>query len=124
MANKYLNQQENNYKKVCDEVKKTKNLLKNNTTLIEQIYNKLENGDLYKSEKNSIFTLKKIPNIVKLFGDNNNNMSLNNLQLQIDEVTDFDSDNDEKKSKKSDSSQSLVDFDVVCQQNTTPKSVN
>jgi hypothetical protein len=110
--------QENNYKKVWDEVKKTKNLLKNNTSLIEQLYDKLEKGELSQSEqkKNTIFTSKTFPNVVKLFGDDNNKPLFNNIKLNIDEVNELNSDNDEKKSKKSDSSNSLMDFDVVCEQ--------
>ena len=110
--------QENNYKKVWDEVKKTKNLLKNNTSLIEQLYDKLEKGELSQSEqkKNTIFTSKSFPNVVKLFGDDNNKPLFNNIKLNIDEVNELNSDNDEKKSKKSDSSNSLMDFDVVCEQ--------
>jgi hypothetical protein len=110
--------QEDNYKKVWDEVKKTKNLLKNNTSLIEQLYDKLEKGELSQSEqkKNTIFTSKSFPNVVKLFGDDNNKPLFNNIKLNIDEVNELNTDNDEKKSKKSDSSNSLMDFDVVCEQ--------
>jgi hypothetical protein len=110
--------QENNYKKVWDEVKKTKNLLINNTSLIEQLYDKLEKGELRQTEqkKNTIFTSKTFPNVIKLFGDVNNKQLLNNIKLNIDEDNKLNSDNDEKKSKKSDSSNSLMDFDVVCEQ--------
>jgi hypothetical protein len=107
--------QENNYKKVWDEVKKTKNLLKNNTSLIEQLYNKLEKGELH--TKDSTLTLNKFPNVIKLFGKNDNN-----IKVQVDEVEDFNSDNDERKSKKSDSSNSLLDFDVVCEKDNKEKS--
>jgi hypothetical protein len=98
--------QENNYKKVWDEVKKTKNLLKNNTSLIEKIYDKLEKGELQcelhnnEAKKNTTAS-KNFPNVIKLFGDITNNMPLfNNVQLNIDEIDELSSDNDEKKSKQ------------------------
>jgi len=112
--------QENNYKKVWDEVKKTKKLLKNNTTLIEKLYDKLEKGELHNNEaKKNTISLKKFPNVIKLFGDITNNIPLfNSIQLNIDEIDELNSDNDEKKSKKSDSSNSQMDFDIVCERDT------
>jgi len=112
--------QENNYKNVWTEVKKTNKLLKNNTNLIEELYDKLEKGELNhtKSKKNTNLT-SNFPNVIKLFGDITNNMpSFSNVQLNIDEIDDLNSDKDEKKSKKSDSSNSLMDFDVVCEEST------
>jgi hypothetical protein len=115
--------QENNYKKVWDEVKKTKNLLKNNTSLIEKIYDKLEKGESNNVAKKNTIASKNFPNVIKLFGDITNNMPLfNNVQLNIDEIDELSSDNDEKKSKKSDSSNSLMDFDVVCEEDNKEKS--
>ena len=121
---------ENNYKKVWDEVNKTKDLLKNNTALIEQLYDNLEKGELHKFEKkkSSRYHSNKYPNVITLLGDNdigNENKSLfNNINLQIDEITEYESDNEEKKSKKSDSSNSLMDIDVVCETNIPEKKVN
>lgn len=119
----FLKYKENNYKKVWEEVKKTKHLLKSNTNLIEQLYDKLEKGELQEVDKNSIFTLKKFPNVIKLFGisDKNKKQFVNNIQSQVDKITDIETDNDEKKSIKSDSSNSLTDFDVVCESNIINK---
>lgn len=109
------NNQENNYKKLWSEVIKTKELLKNNTTLIEDLYDNIEKGkcnNFYPKQSNSIFDINNFPNVVTLFGENNK-PKFKNINLQIDEINDFDSDNDEKKSKKSDSSNSLADFDII-----------
>jgi hypothetical protein len=103
-------QKDDNYKKVWDEVKKSKKLIKNNISMTKELYDKIERGDCNKKENNeSYFTLKKIPNVVKLFGGIVN--ASNVIKFPINEL---DSDNDEKCSKKSDSSNSLMDFDVVC----------
>ena len=123
MEERLFKYQENKYKKVWDEVKKTKHLLKNNSTLIGQIYDKLEKGEFnhkVEEKQNTIFTLKKFPTVIKLFG-NNLKPLMNSINLNMNEVTDFDSDNDEKKSKKSDSSNSLLDFDVVCERDNKEK---
>ena len=111
--------QDKNWKKVWDEVKKTKNLLKNNTDLIEQLYEKLERGEVkdcntLKNKENTVI-LNKFPNVIKLFGNNNKSLKpiFENINLKIQDIKDFDSDNEEKKSRKSDSSNSLLDFDVM-----------
>ena len=60
---------------------------------------------------NFLIHLKKYTNIVQLFG-NKKKVDINNIKLMAEDL--ISSDNEEKKSKKSDSSNSLVDFDVVC----------
>jgi hypothetical protein len=93
------------------EVKKTKSLLKDNICLTEQLYDKLESGELKKEDlKEKTITLKKFPNIIKLF-ESKPKLDINNIKLMAEEIN--DSDNDEKKSKHSNSSNSLMDFDVV-----------
>jgi hypothetical protein len=77
--------------------------------LTEQLYEKLESGELHK--ENKVMSLKKYPNIVQLFGYKKT-VDINNIKLMTEEL--MSSDNEEKKSKKSDSSNSLMDFDVVC----------
>ena len=61
-------------------------------------------------EDNDIFTLnnikKKIGDVVKLIGQEDDN-----IKLQVDDI------HEEKRSKRSDSSNSLMDFDVVCNNN-------
>ena len=83
--------------------------------MTEQLYEKLESGELH-TEKNheqqkTVMNLTKYPNIIQLFG-NKKKIDINNIKLMAEEL--MTSDNEEKKSKNSDSSNSLVDFDVVC----------
>ena len=104
--------EEQKLKKVWNEVKKTKNILKSNSELIENLYEKMEKGEssVNNKNKNKFF---KVPNVVKLFGDK----SLPHISLHIDDENgnENDSDNGEKKSRRSDSSNSLMDFDIVCE---------
>lgn len=99
-----------NIKKEEDK-KKLLKLFKNNKPIVEYLYEKIEKEEIYKYLKgfnnNRIeehYVSPKIGNIVKLAGYNNDNVKLN-----IDEYV-----NDDKRSRKSDSSNSLMDFDVVC----------
>ena len=83
----------------------------NNVT--KNIYDTLEQGQLTTKakdkEKDKPITLKKQAHIVKLFGSPREE----NLSVEIDELA---CDNDEIKSIRSDSSNSLMDIDVVCVQ--------
>ena len=99
-------------KKLLSEIVNTNKLLKNSVQLNKNIYERLENGQVY-NNKDTI-TLKKVSNVVKLFGfgrqsekdDVQNNISddIENLNNNIDEI----------RSIRSDSSNSLMDIDVVC----------
>jgi len=102
------------FKKVWDAVTKTKSLLKDNVILIEKLYDKLEKGEIKcnKDNKSSAFTLKKIPNIVKLFGDKNEKPNFDNIILSVEDIKEIDS--DEIKSIRSDSSNSL-DCVIECE---------
>ena len=98
--------------------KKLLKLFKNNKNIVDRLYEKMEKGELYKYNRkcnieskvppleDNIFSLEnfspKIGNIVKLYGYENDN-------LQIDDIINY-----EKQSKRSDSSNSLMDFDVIC----------
>jgi hypothetical protein len=90
---------------------------KNNKKVVECLYEKMEKGEIYNEKKyneshedNDIFTLnnikKKIGDVVKLIGQEDDN-----IKLQVDDI------HEEKRSKRSDSSNSLMDFDVVCNNN-------
>ena len=82
----------------------------------------MEKGEIYKEIKNcnechedsNILTLHNIKNkigdVIKLRGEDDN------VKLQIDDI------NEEKRSRRSDSSNSLMDFDVVCNDNIEDKS--
>jgi hypothetical protein len=121
-----LKQKEEKEEKKREEIEKKREadknklfkLFKNNENIVENLYDKIEKGeincdsfkDVLKKEtemNNNIINLKKAGNIVKLVGDNSENIKLN-----IDEYID----NEEKHSRRSDSSNSLLDFDVVCNQ--------
>ncbi len=110
--------EDDKFKKVWDAVTKTKSLLKDNVILIEKLYDKLEKGEIKcnKDNETSAFTLKKIPNIIKLFGITNEREKpdFDNIILSIDDIKEFDADKDEIKSKRSDSSNSL-DCDIECE---------
>ena len=100
------------FNKINYELKKTKNLLKENIEITSQLYDKMEKGEVDKEHKDSKFSLKKMPIIFKLLG-NDNKAEINNIKLQINEMVEKDSDIEEKKSIRSNSSNSLMDFDVV-----------
>ena len=61
------------------------------------------------SHSNNTITLKKKTNIVSLLGINNKNPppDFNNIKLKADEINEFDSENEERGSKLSDSTNSL-----------------
>jgi len=111
---KYL---DNLKKQLEEEEKRKKELLvyfKNNPKIVDCLYDKMEKGEIYKDIKcctdfteENVISLKnygnnKIGNVIKLKGEDNN------IKIQIDDTQ------DEKRSKRSDSSNSLMDFDVVC----------
>jgi len=122
---KTIKKDEEKFKKVWDALSKTKGLMKQNVNLIEKLYDKLEKGELNeknvlnhvddvnnKNKFNSVFTLKKIPNIVKLFGiENDVKPNFEHIKLAIEEINNTDFENDEIRSKRSDSSNSL-DCDI------------
>ena len=77
----------------------------------------MEKGEIYKDIKycsdcteENVMSLKKMDNnigdVIKLKGVNVNNND--NIKIQIEDT------HDEKRSKRSDSSNSLMDFDVEC----------
>ena len=121
------------YKKIWNEMKKTKHLIKDNIVLTEQLYDNLEKGEIKNMKKtdnkkttikktestssnNDTITLKKndmTSNIIKLFGYNSN-PNVNELRLMAEGLFDVHDSDEEKRSKRSDSSNSLMDFDVVC----------
>ena len=122
--NKSCAEQEQKLKKVWNEVRKTKNILKSNTELIENLYYKIEkekekNTENKKNDKSIFYKhLNRFPSIIKLFGDNMDT-SISHISLQIDGIKENENDTfgeaEEKKSRRSDSSSSLMDFDIICE---------
>jgi hypothetical protein len=111
-------------KKVWDAITKSKGLIKDNIDITERLYDKLEKGEINISKTmkkkelqlDNPITLKKFPNIVKIFGKTEDKPNFQNIKLIIDEIKEMDSDNEEKCSKRSDSSNSL-DLDIECEPN-------
>lgn len=96
-------------KKILAEIQQTNNLLKNNITCAEHIYSMLEEGRVASpSQENSTFTLKK-NNIVRLFGPDLQNQNNINISFEDAELAH----NSDTRSIRSDSSNSLIDMDVI-----------
>jgi hypothetical protein len=122
---KTIKKDEEKFKKVWEALSKTKGLMKQNVNLIEKLYDKLERGELNeknvlnhdddvnnKNKFNSVFTLKKMPNIIELFGiENDVKPNFEHIKFAIEEINNTDFENDEIRSKRSDSSNSL-DCDI------------
>jgi hypothetical protein len=97
-------------KKKDEDKKKLLKLFKNDKEVVDNLYDKIERGEIFsevnkvtqeikekheEAEKNNVINLKKIGNLIRLTGD--------------DDLYD-----EEKYSRRSDSSDSLIDFDVIC----------
>jgi hypothetical protein len=96
-------------KKILTEIQQTNNLLKNNITFTEHIYSMLEEGRFTaQPQENSTFTLKK-NNIVRLFGPDI--QSQNNINISFEDTG--LAHNSDTRSIRSDSSNSLIDMDVI-----------
>ena len=118
---KYLKEMKEKEEKTEEDKKQLLTYFKNNKKVVDCLYEKMEKGEIYKEikkcnechEDNNIFTLNSIKNkigdVIKLKGDDDN------VKLQIDDI------NEEKRSRRSDSSNSLMDFDVVSNNNDEEK---
>jgi hypothetical protein len=113
--NKLIKEDEK-FKKVWVEIKKTKDLIKNNIDLTEDLYNRVEKGEINreKEEKeNEILTLKKFPMFIKLLGLEKKGVDIQNIKVAFDEINNIDSDNEEKASvHNSDSEHEFMDLEV------------
>lgn len=90
------------------ELNKTKLLVKSNIELTDKLYDKIEKGE------KSVFSLNHFPNVVNLFNGSNTKTDIDNIRAKAEELFNFDEDDEEKKSvNRSDSSNSLMDFSVV-----------
>ena len=103
----------NEEKKKEEDKKKIYKLFKNNKQITDKVYEKMENGEIYQElknildeEKNPKVESKNIGNIVTIGGKV---QSLDNMILTLDDL--FHNDAHERRS---DSSNSLMDFDVIC----------
>jgi hypothetical protein len=119
LENKIIKEDEK-FKKVWVEIKKTKDLVKNNIDLTEDLYNRVEKGEMKrekeekeKEKENEILTLKKFPMFVKLLGLEKKELDIQNIKVAFDEMYNIDSDNEEKASvHNSDSEHEFMDLEV------------
>jgi hypothetical protein len=96
-------------KKILTEIQQANNLLKNNITFTEHIYSMLEEGRTpMRPQENGTFTLKK-NNIVRLFGPDIQNQNNINISFEDPDL----GHNSDTRSIRSDSSNSLIDMDVI-----------
>ena len=97
-------------KKLFSEIENTNKLLKDSIKMNESLYERLETGQINNSKES--ITLKKVANVVKLFGKQTEKRDVqNNISFDIENLN---HNTDEIKSIRSDSSNSLMDIDVVC----------
>jgi hypothetical protein len=113
LENKIIKEDEK-FKKVWVEIKKTKDLVKNNIELTEDLYNKVERGEMKREkEENEILTLKRFPMFVKLLGLEKKELDIQNIKVAFNEINNIDSDNEDKASvHNSDSEHEFMDLEV------------
>ena len=115
MKDNKIKKEDSKYKRVWVELKKTKHLLKDNIEITEQLFDTLERGELNKKNENKNHTPFGFlhPKVVKLFGYKTK-PDINHIKLLAEELLNHNSfEEDDKNSKHSDSSDPLMDFDVV-----------
>lgn len=100
-------------KKVWDAIIKTKVLVKENINMTEKLYDKLEKGELNKTDEkdeNTVITLKKSYNIVNLKDKPN----FQDIRLQIEGITEYNPEFIEKRtSRVSESSNNSLDCEIM-----------
>jgi hypothetical protein len=118
---KEQNKKDNEIKNVWNELNKTKLLLKDNILMTDKLYDKIEKGE---NNTNSFFSLNHLPNVVRLFTGKKTN--IDNIKLKVEELCNFygengengkngeNEENEKRSLSYSNSSNSLVDFSVVC----------
>ena len=100
---------------LLSELNKTKLLVKDSIEMTDRLYDKIEKGE------KSVFSLNHFPNVINLFNGKNKKTEIDNIRAKAEELCNFDeedcendNENDEKRSlNHSDSSNSLMDFSVV-----------
>jgi len=108
-----IEKEDEKFKKVWLEIKKTKDLLKDNIDLTEELYQKLEAGEFNKEKDiDQVFTLKKIPNFFKLFGMERKDHDIEYIKMASNTIRENDSDNDDKGSMNNDSEHAFMDLDI------------
>ena len=116
ITNRKKTKEDESKRRVWKSISTAKSLIKKNIKLTEQMYEKMEKGEMNKDDQDKkesmFFNLKKRSNeVVKLFGLTVEKPDFERINLDIDEIK--VSDDDEKRSKISESTNS-VDYDIVC----------
>jgi len=109
--NKEFKKKDKKINYIWSELNKTKLLLKDNIDFTDKLYDKIEKGDNIINLNNNSIKLKKFPNVYKLL---TGNPSIDNIRLKAEELCNFDENEEKRSINHSDSSNSLMDFDVVC----------
>ena len=101
--------QDKQLKLLCKEIEETKILVNNNIIKTDEIYDKLESGELCEinlnknneENKNKKLSMSQLPNIFRLgWGESDDN-----IKLKI---------NSNRSRSNSDSSDAMMDFDIIC----------
>ena len=106
-----------------EEIKDTKNRLENNikqtNLMFEKVYDRMEKGEINKKDleltEESMFNLRRIPNLVQLFGGRRQPIEteLELMEHQQGHHSDSDPEIDEKRSIQSDLANYRTNVDVV-----------
>jgi hypothetical protein len=101
--------QDKQLKLLCREIEETRFLVNNNITKIDEIYNKLENGELCEinlnknNAENKKSSILQLPNIFRLGwggGDDNIKLKINGYE--------------NRSRSNSDTTDAMIDFDIIC----------
>jgi hypothetical protein len=104
---KFKKSQDKQIKLLCKELEKTRFLVNSNIIKIDEIYDKLESGELCeinlnKNNKDNKSNISHLPNIFRLGWSE----SVDNIKLKIN--------NENRSRSNSDSSDAMMDFDIIC----------
>lgn len=104
------------YEKLKHNMQLTSTLLKDNIELTETLYSRLEKGE-FNQDKDGKLVLKRPSAVHRLFGGKSE-QDLANMKLVIEDIIISNNSDNEKHSHRSDSSNSLMDFDVYKEDNS------
>jgi hypothetical protein len=121
----------NDLKKKEEDKNKLLKYFKNNSYVVDRLYEKMEKGDLYKDIKDCEETKENcdknkysVPNETQESKEKERPLTLNNVKRYLGSVVRLGNENikfkideiiDDKRSKNSDSSNEMMDIDVICE---------
>jgi hypothetical protein len=100
-----------NINHVWSELNKTKQLLKDNIEFTDKLFDRVERGENGYNKNENAINLNKFPYIFKLFTEEK---KINNIKLKAEELGNYEDNEDMRSVNNSDSSNSLIDCDVIC----------